>query len=94
MKETFTSGSVGRAPGNRRSYPDLHALVPGGALADQGPTWNPTHPKFLFPVKALSTVFRANYLDGLRRLDTQQALRFTNATRELEAPKTFEIFLK
>jgi hypothetical protein len=22
MKETFTSGSVGRAPGNRRSYPD------------------------------------------------------------------------
>jgi len=25
MKETFTSGSVGGAPGNRRFYPEMHS---------------------------------------------------------------------
>jgi putative transposase len=31
----------------------LHALVPGGALAEDETRWVPTHPQFLFPVKAL-----------------------------------------
>src|SRR5262244_2767716 len=31
----------------------VHCLVPGGALADAGTRWMPTHPAFLFPVKAL-----------------------------------------
>jgi hypothetical protein len=30
----------------------VHCLVPGGALADDGTRWVPTHPAFLFPVKA------------------------------------------
>jgi hypothetical protein len=72
----------------------LHALVPGGALADGGQTWHPTHSKFLFPVKALSTVFRATYLDGLSRLYTEQALRLTDATLVFEAPKAFHTFVK
>jgi hypothetical protein len=72
----------------------VHALVPGGALADQGQTWRATPATYLFPVKALSTVFRAKYLDGLQRLYAEQALRFTDATCELETPKTFETFVK
>lgn len=72
----------------------LHALVPGGALADQGQTWKATPSTYLFPVKALSTVFRAKYLDGLKGLYAKQALRLTNATLELETPKTFEAFVK
>ncbi len=72
----------------------VHALVPGGALADEGQRWNPTQAKFLFPVKALSTVFRAKYLDGLRRFYVEQKLRLTHTTLELEAPKTFETFVK
>jgi hypothetical protein len=72
----------------------VHALVPGGALADEGQRWNPTHAKFLFPVKALSTVFRAKYLDGLRRFYADQELRLTHTTSELEAPKAFETFVK
>lgn len=72
----------------------LHALVPGGALADEGHSWKPTHPTFLFPVKALSTVFRAKYLDGLRRLDAEHALRLTASTLALEAPKTFDTFAR
>jgi predicted Zn-ribbon and HTH transcriptional regulator len=30
----------------------VHALVPGGALGNQGQTWNPTKATYLFPVKA------------------------------------------
>ena len=45
----------------------LHCLVTGGALAPDGARWLPSHSRFLFPVKALSIVFRAKYLDGLRR---------------------------
>lgn len=40
----------------------LHCLVPAGALAEDGTHWVPTHPRFLFPVRALSTVFRAKFL--------------------------------
>lgn len=77
-----------------RPHFHLHALVPGGALADGGPTWNPTSPTFLFPVKALSTVFRAKYLDALQELYAEQALRFTDATWALEAPTAFDTFVK
>lgn len=72
----------------------VHALVPGGALADQGQTWNPTSTAFLFPVKALSTVFRAKYRDGLKELYAEQALRFPGATLDLETPRNFNRFVK
>jgi Putative transposase/Transposase zinc-binding domain len=72
----------------------LHALVPGGALADGGQTWHATHPKFLFPVKALSTVFRAKYLDGLSQLYAEQALLLTDAILAFEAPNAFNTFVK
>lgn len=72
----------------------VHALVPGGALANQGQTWNPTKTTYLFPVRALSTVFRAKYRDGFKRLYAEQALRFTGANLELEAPRPFNRFVK
>jgi hypothetical protein len=72
----------------------VHALVPGGALADQGQKWNPTKSTYLFPVKALSTVFRAKYRDGLKRLYHEQALCFTSTTCHLEHPEAFKRFLQ
>src|SRR5918999_4862878 len=72
----------------------VHALVPGGALADQGQTWNATKATYLFPVKALSTVFRAKFRDGLKGLYAEQALRLTDAILDLEAPRTFNQFVK
>ena len=69
-------------------------MVPGGALADQGQTWNAARASYLFPVKALSEVFRAKYRDGLKRLHAQQELRFTGATFDLEAPHAFKRFIK
>ncbi len=45
----------------------LHCLVTGGALAADGSRWIPSHPRYLFPVRALSPVFRAKYLEALER---------------------------
>ena len=41
-----------------------HCLIPSGALAHDGTQWLPTHPRFLFPVQALRTVFRGQCLDA------------------------------
>lgn len=72
----------------------VHALVPGGALADQGQTWKATPTSYLFPVQALSTVFRAKYRDGLKGLYNDKALRFTDVTLDLETPSAFKRFVK
>lgn len=51
----------------------VHALVAGGALAESG-AW--IHPKkgFLFPVRALSKVFRGKFVTGLDHLRQQGQL--------------------
>jgi hypothetical protein len=45
----------------------LHCLVTGGVLAPDGSQWIPSHPRYLFPVRALSPVFRAKFLAALGR---------------------------
>ena len=45
----------------------LHCLVTGGALATDRSHWIAGRSTFLFPVRALSPVFRAKYLAGLQR---------------------------
>jgi hypothetical protein len=67
----------------------LHALVPGGALLSEGARWAPTHPNFLFPVKALGKVFRGKFLDALPAPRLSQALAFTEYTQQLSTPEGF-----
>jgi hypothetical protein len=58
-----------------RPHFHLHCLIPGGVLSDDGQQWLPAPRRYLFPVRALSKVFRGKFLDGLRRLyDTQELL--------------------
>ena len=45
----------------------LHCVVPGGALAPDGSRWLRARQKFLFPVKALSPVFRGKFIDALAK---------------------------
>lgn len=49
-------------------HPHLHCIVPGGGLSKKG-HWKQARNKgkFLFPVKAMSRVFRARYLEQLRQ---------------------------
>ncbi len=46
----------------------VHCVVPAGALSPDGTKWNVAGRKFLFPVHALSKVFRAKYAAGLAAL--------------------------
>ena len=48
-------------------HPHLHCVVAGGAFDAQAKTWTSTKRRFLFPVRAMSKVFRGKMLDELRR---------------------------
>jgi hypothetical protein len=63
----------------------LHALVSGGALAREG-RW--IHPRrgFLFPVQALSVVFRGKFTAGLKRAFDCGALTLAGSTAALAHP--------
>jgi len=51
---------------NLSQHIDLHCVIPGGALkADQ--SWNCANSGFLFPVKAMSRLFRGHYISNLRK---------------------------
>ncbi|MFQ5542019.1 MAG: IS91 family transposase [Candidatus Binatia bacterium] len=45
----------------------LHCLIPAGALSFDQSRWISVRKNFLFPVKALSLVFRGKFLDLLKR---------------------------
>jgi hypothetical protein len=57
-----------------RPHFHVHVLIASGALADDGKRWIAGGRNFLFPVRALSKVFRAKYLDGLARLMEENAI--------------------
>ena len=58
-----------------RPHFHVHVLMASGALADGGSRWVAGGSKFLFPVRALSKVFRAKYLDGLAMLMEQNSIQ-------------------
>src|SRR5207244_821039 len=44
----------------------VHCIVTGGGLVPDRTRWQPSkYRRFLFPVRALATVFRGNFLAGL-----------------------------
>jgi hypothetical protein len=68
----------------------LHCVVTGGALASDGSRWIAARKRFLFPVRALSKVFRGKVLAALRdarirgslpaEIDTGSLLRTLHGT--------------
>ena len=60
----------------------VHCLVSGGALGPDG-HWIYPHRGFLFPVKALSKVFRGKFLAGLKRAFDAGALALAASTAAL-----------
>lgn len=61
---------------NLSLHPHLHCIVPGGGVNKDG-TWNNIRSdgKFLFPVKALSKVFRAKFCAALKERHYEQYLK-------------------
>ena len=63
-------------------HPHVHALVAGGALNAEG-GWIVPRRGFLFPVQALSKVFRGKFLDALSKLLEQGRLKLAGSTTAL-----------
>ena len=65
-------------------HPHVHGLVSGGALASDS-RWLPAKPGFLFPVQALSRVFRGKYLETLTALHQRGELHVPLALTDTRA---------
>lgn len=77
---------------NLSQHLHVHCVVSGGALAPDG-RWIPTKRGFLFPVRALSVVFRAKYLEALQGAFEAGQLDFAGETTALAAPSAFRAFV-
>jgi hypothetical protein len=67
----------------------VHCVIAAGALASDGQHWHNAHPRFLFPVRALSTVFRGKFLEALHQASASKALTYTADTAALRTPEGF-----
>jgi len=72
----------------------LHCIVTGGGVARDGTRWiaSPTH--YLFPVRALSRMFRGKYLAGLKELYAAGELEFHGKLEPVAKPEKFASLLK
>lgn len=79
---------------NLTQHVHLHCVVTGGGLSPDGRRWvSSRHPRFLFPVRALSKVFRGKFLAGLRRLRARARLTFAGDCAALAEPATWTRWL-
>jgi hypothetical protein len=72
----------------------LHCVVTGGGLSLHDQQWRSTSSRYLFPVRALSKVFRGKFLNGLQKLYEDGKLRFYGALAPLAEPPSFTQLLR
>jgi hypothetical protein len=77
-----------------RDHFHLHCLIPAGALAFDRSHWIPAREGFLFPVRALSLVFRGKFLDLLQCAFTKDQLLFVGRCAPLAQPVVFHKFIR
>ncbi len=70
----------------------LHCVIPAGALSSDGERWRNADPRFLFPVRALSKVFRGKFLDALHQACTNETFTFPGPTAAFGTPQGFAQF--
>ncbi len=66
----------------------LHCIVTGGGLRSDG-RWAGRPPHWLFPIRALSAMFRGKYRAGLQQLFRDGKLEFHGQLQPLAAPAAF-----
>jgi hypothetical protein len=72
----------------------LHCLVPAGVLSFDRNRWVSARQDFLFPVKALSLVFRAKFLDSLKKGFEQNKLLFVGQIAPWADARSFDGLVK
>jgi predicted Zn-ribbon and HTH transcriptional regulator len=73
-----------------RDHFHLHCLIPAGALSFDRSHWIPARDGFLFPVRALSLVFRGKFLDLLKKAANKDQLRYVGRCAPLAQPAAFQ----
>jgi predicted Zn-ribbon and HTH transcriptional regulator len=71
----------------------LHCLVPAGALSFDQKRWSPARKNFLFPVTALSIVFRGKFLDLLKNASAANKLLLVGQSACLANPVAFKLLV-
>lgn len=72
----------------------LHCIVSGGGPALEGSRWVRSRSDYLFPVRALSKVFRAKFCEGLQALYAGQRLQFHGQLRPLASAAKFQQLMR
>jgi hypothetical protein len=72
----------------------LHCLVPAGALALDQSRWIGARQNFLFPVKALSLVFRGKFLDRLKHAGKKGKIETTSESLKALRKNNWIVYAK
>ena len=72
----------------------LHCLVPAGALSLDHSRWIEARPNFLFPVKALSRVFRGKFLALLQQACAKGKIPPANIEIKADRQKSWVVYAK
>ena len=80
---------------NLSLHPHLHCIVPGGGL-DKNGNWKHTRTdgKFLFPVKAMSSVYRARFVAGLRKFANEEDIKLPKELTDKLFEKEWVVYAK
>jgi hypothetical protein len=72
----------------------VHCIVTGGGVARDQSQWMATSAHYLFPVRALSRMFRGKYLAGLQELQAKGKLQFRGQLAGLAPPAKFAALVR
>jgi len=67
----------------------LHCVIPAGVLTFDGTRWIHSRKNFLFPVKAMSKVFRGKFMDYLKKAYIQDKMIFPGQIADLASDDHF-----
>jgi hypothetical protein len=76
-------------------HPHIHFIVSGGGIDADGRWVLAKHQdKFLFPVRALSKVFRGKFIEGLKQAYGKGHLEFPGHLSQYQSPEGFEGWIR
>ena len=78
---------------NLSQHIHLHCVIPGGALSQDQKKWVSAKPGYLFPVKAMSRLFRGAYVSLLRQAYKDKSIRMEGKLAPIASPKIFSDLL-
>src|SRR5436190_8354715 len=80
---------------NLSLHPHVHLIIPGGGIAPSG-CWKNAKNKgrYLFPVKAMSIVFKNKYIEGFLQLLKQENKNIEPSLRETLYSKSWIVYAK